>query len=484
MGVGCSFFGTSSINKEVNDKSNSTKDPPQKLQKEISKEIMPDLSLFASKSEIIITFKEQTKSFIYANNKNMKELFERFASKININIKKIFFLYNNYIIKETDSFTKIANKEDKKRDKMNIVVIDKIKLYEYRKNKFYIFNKNPNFKAAFYIYNTNDKGINDIFEVFLSVKDNTEYLVVYNKKAKSLNIYQLLYNKLVLSLYGHTNNVTSIRYFFNNKSYDEYLISADSDKIVIIWDITKNYEMKYKINTFYSKHGLIYSCLLVFPNNQNDDYIITSIDSCEHFDNEKTSTKIYSLNNGEFIKDIKNTSDVDIYYLLSWYNKIDKNFYIIQLGNRKIIISNLLNDELYSLSHEPEHCHNHGLIYSKDNTDYLCSTSANGYINIWDLYKKSLFKCFYIKNSYLMTIIEWNYKYIIVADYRNNGYKIIDKEKGKVISDIKNIHNEGVICIKKIFHPNYGESLFTSAREDTIKLWRVRKENVKFSSIL
>ena len=83
-----------------------------------------------------------------------------------------------------------------------------------------------------------------------------------------------------------------------------------------------------------------------------------------------------------------------------------------------------------------------------------------------------------------MTIIEWNYKYIIVADYRNNGYKIIDKEKGKVISDIKNIHNEGVICIKKIFHPNYGESLFTSAREDTIKLWRVRKENVKFSSIL
>ena len=174
---------------------------------------------------------------------------------------------------------------------MNIVVIDKIKLYEYRKNKFYIFNKNPNFKAAFYIYNTNDKGINDIFEVFLSVKDNTEYLVVYNKNSKSLNIYQLLYNKLVLYLYGHTNNVTSIRYFFNNKSYDEYLILADTDKIIIIWDITQNYEMKYKINTFYSKHGLIYSCLLVFPNNQNDNFIITSIDSCEHFNNEKNNYK-------------------------------------------------------------------------------------------------------------------------------------------------------------------------------------------------
>ena len=100
MGVGCSFLGKSSINKEVNNKSNRTKAPPQNLQKEISKEIMPNLSPFASKSEIILTFKGQTKSFIYANNKNMKELFEWFTSKINI--KKISFIYNKYIIKETD----------------------------------------------------------------------------------------------------------------------------------------------------------------------------------------------------------------------------------------------------------------------------------------------------------------------------------------------------------------------------------------------
>ena len=55
----------------------------------------------------------------------------------------------------------------------------------------------------------------------------------------------------------------------------------------------------------------------------------------------------------------------------------------------------------YILYLKPENCHNHGLIYSKDNTDYLCSNSANGYINIWDLNKKSLFKCFYNKKVIL-----------------------------------------------------------------------------------
>ena len=41
----------------------------------------------------------------------------------------------------------------------------------------------------------------------------------------------------------------------------EYLISADYDKIVIIWDITNNYNIKYKIDTKYGNQ--IHSCLLI-----------------------------------------------------------------------------------------------------------------------------------------------------------------------------------------------------------------------------
>lgn len=55
-------------------------------------------------------------------------------------------------------------------------------------------------------------------------------------------------------------------------------------------------------------------------------------------------------------------------------------------------------------------------IYSKDNIGYLCCSSTNGYVNIWDLYNKKIIKVIEIDKSWLMNIIQWSDKYIIVAD--------------------------------------------------------------------
>ena len=49
-----------------------------------------------------------------------------------------------------------------------------------------------------------------------------------------------------------------------------------------------------------------------------------------------------------------------------------------------------------------------GFIYEKENKDYLCSSSGNGYINIWDLYNKRIFKVINTNKCYLAHIIEWN----------------------------------------------------------------------------
>ena len=140
----------------------------------------------------------------------------------------------------------------------------------------------------------------------------------------------------------------------------------------------------------------------------------------------------------------------------------------------KILINNLLEDELYSeLSNEPEASHFSGFIYYKDNNDYLCSSSFNGYINIWDLYNKKIFKIINTNNCKLFHIIKWNNKYIIVADYKNKSFKIIDLEENKIISDIKGQLTKGVICIKKINHPIYGESLLSAGFDKIIKLWTI-----------
>ena len=70
------------------------------------------------------------------------------------------------------------------------------------------------------------------------------------------------------------------------------------------------------------------------------------------------------------------------------------------------MINNLLEDELYyELINEPEDNHFSGFIYNKENNDYLCSSSNNGYINIWDLYNKKIFKVIDTKGCELSHII-------------------------------------------------------------------------------
>ena len=67
-------------------------------------------------------------------------------------------------------------------------------------------------------------------------------------------------------------------------------------------------------------------------------------------------------------------------------------------------------------------------------------------------------------------IIEWNKKYIIVADYKNKTFKIIDIENN-LINNINPVHKDKLVCIKKINHPIYGESLLSAGYDNTIKLW-------------
>ena len=150
-------------------------------------------------------------------------------------------------------------------------------------------------------------------------KDNKEYLVSPNSNDFNLDIFSLINNHKIKSLKGHNNDIRTIRYFMNNKNKNEYLISGDDDKLVIIWNISDNFNVKYKIETNY-EHD-IYSCLLIFPHNSNDDYIITSTFNKSGND-EKSATKLYSLNNGKFIKCINNTNNNSIFYLLPWHNKI------------------------------------------------------------------------------------------------------------------------------------------------------------------
>ena len=350
-------------------------------------------------------------------------------------------------------------------------MISNLEHNEFIKKINYKFEKDPQgLKFRQNIINSNASyGWNDIFEVYISRKDNKEYLVSPNNNNYKLDVISLLENKVTVSLKGHNNHIRTIRYFINNINSEEYLISADNDIIVIIWEITYDFNMKFKINTNYSDN--IYSCLLLFDLINENNYIVTS-SYAQLEDNEKSATKLYSLENGQLIKYISYSNKSAVYYLLSWYNKNNNKYYIVQFTFKAILINSVIDDELYcELIQEPEDNHLSGFIYNSDNKDYLCSSSYNGYIHLWDLFNKSIYKIISTNDCVLCNIIQWNNKYSIVADYDNKSFKIIDFEKGQVVKDIKGEHTDKVPCVKKLYHPLYGEALLSAGQDNTIKLW-------------
>ena len=327
-------------------------------------------------------------------------------------------------------------------------------------------NGNPNdLKFKYDLVNTNTKGgLNDIFEVFKSIKDNEDYLVSPNKMNFHLDLINLKDNKFYGSLKGHQKKVTSVRYFLNNYTNNEYLISSDEIGIIFIWDVSDSYKKLFTLNTKYN--DIIYSCLLIFTETnyesdnsnteRNNGYIITSTYDISK-ENQNSATKVYSMVNGEFINYIKNTNTNSVFYLLSWVNKKDKRNYIIQFCYLKILITNLLDDDdVYAeLTQEQKLSHYSGFIYEKKSEDkvYLYSSSKNGIINIWDLCNKVLINSIDIEGSILCHIIQWDDKYAIVADYNGKSFRIINMETLKVEQNIGNSHTKEVKSIKKVRLP-------------------------------
>ena len=373
-------------------------------------------------------------------------------------------------------------KENDSNEKNDIINYNNL---EYEKKINYQFKQNPNkLKFKENIITTNTKnGWNDIFEIFISYEDNKEYLVSPNCNNFNIDIYSLIDHKKINSLEGHKSKIKTIRYFINNKNNNEYLVSGDDEKKVIVWDITTitDYKQLYNIDTKYKKD--IFSCLLFFPDNSSNDYIITSSNSYKSKKEEEeliAATKIYSFEDGAFIKYISNTHKFSVYYLLPWFNKKNKKYYVIQFCKNKILINDLFEDNVYSKlinKQEPESSHFSGFLFYKDDNNYLVSSSSNGYIHIWDLYEKEIIKVINlnIKNEKkvckLSHIIEWNEKYIIVADVESKSLKIIDRENDYSINDIITDHKNELVSIKKVYHPIYGESLLSADRDQKIKLW-------------
>ena len=219
-----------------------------------------------------------------------------------------------------------------------------------------------------------------------------------------------------------------VRYFFNYNGKNEFLISADIDKKVIIWDINNNYNILHTIQTEYIDN-LIYSCYLFFDNFDNN-FIFTSCGLNRYKANDSSYTKMYSFKTGNFEKNIKNSNENNTYYLLMWCNESDKTNYLIECCEEKIVITNYILNELYArflpLGFKVLKYYSAFIFHSENKfgKDLLCCSTSNGCIVIWNLIDKQLFYYGKISKVELYNIIPWNKKYIIIAGGSNKCIKI------------------------------------------------------------
>ena len=66
---------------------------------------------------------------------------------------------------------------------------------------------------------------------------------------------------IIISLKGHNNITTVIRYYIKDNK-EEYILSCDWNKLVIVWDIQNNFNKKYNIQV--KDSGMIWDALLLF----------------------------------------------------------------------------------------------------------------------------------------------------------------------------------------------------------------------------
>ena len=374
---------------------------------------------------------------------------------------------NNNLIKELNK-----TKKEKKliSNKYNKYFKEKEEL-----QKFKILNSNVNFEIDPNVleYGGNlasdriNSGLLYNIDAYVGLEDKKGYLV-YQNLDYNLIVKRIYDKQIIKTLEGHKNKIRVIRYYQNKNNKiinEEYILSCDANKLIIIWDINNNFEQKYSLQEKFKDN--INDVLILF-NIFNKKYLITSSDN---FGNNDEFLKLYELKeNILFVKNIDETNKNKNNYLIPWLYK--SKYYIISCCDYKISINNIFENEVYAnLTKKQEGKYHCGFLY---NDNYLCVSDINhNFISIWNLVDKTLDRTIYFNDKVGHQIVQWNNKYTIVSS--DKCFAIIDLQNGKEYEKIE-INNKIILGLKKIKDENLGESLICSEENNIISIYLVKNK--------
>ena len=395
----------------------------------------------------------------------------------NININKemkLLISFLNYNNKKNIEITLVYNKENK-----NLILNDLKNKYKelknevnYLKEKFQLLkneiNNLKNNSGAKSINFLNDitnnsntyTSLDNTFSVFKSI-DNILYLIYSNKK-KSIISYNLNNNKEIKEIKNaHEQYITNFRYYLDNINRKDLLISVSMhDNNIKLWNIN-NWECLLNIKNINNKGILNSACFL---NNKEKLYILTS----NYNYNNSESIKVYDFN-GNKISEINDSNDETFFIDTYYNNKLSRNYIIT--GNEGYIKSYDYNDNnLYHKYYDKDNYGHLSLTINDNDKDIkLIESSCDGYIRIWNFDSGNLLNKLKISNDKLFGICLWDNNYLFVG-CKDKTIKLIDIQNNKIISSLIG-HNDFVISIKKINHPQYGQCIISQGFDNKIKLW-------------
>ena len=185
-------------------------------------------------SKVIFIFKGSETTIQCLQEDKMKDICLKFTSKINVNINKIYCIYNGNIINMELKYNEIVNRIDKERNIMNILV------YEKESNNGIICpncGQNINIDNID-IINKISKFNDNICNRFKGIKEQMKYIINSNNKEINNIIYQL----------------RNIIYIIDNINED---IKKNNEEINKINKILNNINNINNINDIFQKNNKI-----------------------------------------------------------------------------------------------------------------------------------------------------------------------------------------------------------------------------------
>ena len=231
-------------------------------------------------------------------------------------------------------------------------------------------------------------GLNESFDVFNSIKDKNDYLIISNKDNNNIEIINLYTKKITKSIEGNNTKFILLKYYLDNGKRKEYLISIDLISVIKIISITENYNILSKIEfpREFKYNWKLLNCAVLFNvqiGSQKMDIIIVS--NRQRY-MEEQGTKIYNIYNGQFLKDVSNTKKNKVRFIIPWFNEANNQYYLIELCEDLLVVVSLLQNEVYAkLSEERYKSYSSGFVHKEDEIDYLYVATNCSEINIWNL---------------------------------------------------------------------------------------------------